>query len=60
MHNIINKVRCIYTSTYVSANCHPQGAFIKESQAYTASKYTTVGFTIEALTQLTMLKCIDP
>jgi hypothetical protein len=59
MHKIINRVRCIYTPTYVSAIKLPSsGAFIKESQVSTASKYTIVGFTIQALTQLTILKCI--
>jgi hypothetical protein len=43
----------LYTplNKFRQSNCHSQGAFIKESQASTASKYTTVGFTIEALTQ---------
>jgi hypothetical protein len=34
-------------------NCHPQEVSIKELQVRTASKYTTGGFRVEVLTQLT-------
>jgi hypothetical protein len=39
-------------------NYHSQGVFIKE-QVLIASKYTTVGFTVDVFTQFTMLKYID-
>jgi hypothetical protein len=60
MHKTINRVRCIDIPTYVSAIKLPSsGGMVKESQAYTASKYTTVDCTIEALTQVTILICVN-
>jgi hypothetical protein len=51
MHKIINKYRMYLQTLHVfrQLNCHPQKVFIKELQAFIASKYTIVGFTVELL-----------
>jgi hypothetical protein len=61
MYKKINKYKMYLQPLHMfrQINYRLQGVSIQELQARPASKYTIGGFTVQAFTQLTILKCTD-